>query len=201
MRKGDLTLTTVTNRESSQPYPAEASGVNEERIYVIRAKERKNWWFLGNLVQPIITSEMTNGQFMMSQTHAYLGSQPPVHEHNGEDEIFYILEGAVTFWVEDTEVTLGPGDSILMPKDVPHIFQASSDVESKWLNISGPAGLEKFFEDVSVDAEYPGPQRGWAMDDATLSRLDRACEKYGITLLDPSESPRAKQQARREAQN
>lgn len=194
-------MTTVTNRESSQPYPAEASEVNEERIYVIRAKERKNWWFLGNLVQPIITSEMTNGQFMMSQTHAYLGSQPPVHEHNGEDEIFYILEGAVTFWVEDTEVTLGPGDSILMPKDVPHIFQASSEVETKWLNISGPAGLEKFFEDVSVDAEYPGPQRGWAMDDATLARLDKACEKYGITLLDPSESPRAKQQARREAQN
>lgn len=194
-------MTTVTNRESSQPYPAEASEVNEERIYVIRAKERKNWWFLGNLVQPIITSEMTNGQFMMSQTHAYLGSQPPVHEHNGEDEIFYILEGAVTFWVEDTAVTLGPGDSILMPKDVPHIFQASSEVETKWLNISGPAGLEKFFEDVSVDAEYPGPQRGWAMDDATLARLDKACEKYGITLLDPSESPRAKQQARSEAQN
>src|SRR5699024_9366991 len=129
-----MTLHTVATHEAASPYPTEPSEVNEERIYVVRAKERKNWWFLGNLVQPIITSEMTNGQFMLSQTHAYLGSQPPVHEHNGEDEIFYLLEGSVTFWVEDTEVTLGPGDSILMPKDVPHIFQASSEVTSKWLN-------------------------------------------------------------------
>src|SRR5699024_6600712 len=134
-------------------------------------------------------------------THAYLGWQPPVHEDNGEDEIFYLLEGSVTCWVADTEVTLRPGDSILMPKDVPHIIQASSAVESKWLNISGPAGLEKFFEDVSRDAEYPGPQRGWSMDEATLARLNKACKKHGITLLDPSESPKAKQQARREAQN
>lgn len=196
-----MTLNSVASKETSSPYPSKSGAVNEDRIYVVRAKERKNWWFLGNLVQPIITSEMTNGQFMLSQTHAYLGSQPPVHEHNGEDEIFYILEGSVTFWVEDVEVTLGPGDSILMPKDVPHIFQASSEVESKWLNISGPAGLEKFFEDVSVDAEYPGPQRGWSMDDETLSRLNRACKKHGITLLEPSESPRAKQEAQRAIQN
>ncbi|GLB69130.1 cupin domain-containing protein [Arthrobacter mangrovi] len=194
-----MTLDTAQVSKSTSPYPAEASEVDEERIYVIRAAERKNLWFLGNLVQPIITSEMTNGQFMLSHTHAYLGSEPPVHEHNGEDEIFYLLEGSVTFWVEDTEVTLGPGDSILMPRNVPHIFQASSEVESRWLNISGPAGLEKFFEDVSVPAEYPGPQRGWRMDPATLERLDVACEKYGITLLPPEDSPRAKQQARRQA--
>lgn len=196
-----MTIDTALVTESTSPYPSEPSQVDAERIYVIRAAERKNLWFLGNLVQPIITSEMTNGQFMLSQTHAYLGSEPPVHEHNGEDEIFYLLEGAVTFWVEDTEVTLGPGDSILMPKNVPHIFKASSEVESRWLNISGPAGLEKFFEDVSVPAGYPGPQRGWRMDQATLDRLEVACEKYGITLLDADQSPRAKQQARRESAN
>lgn len=196
-----MTLKSMPSTEATSPYPVSPGALDEERIYVVRASERKNWWFLGNLVQPIITSEMTNGQFMLSQTHAYLGSQPPVHEHNGEDEIFYLLEGSVTFWVEDTEVTLGPGDSILMPKNVPHIFQASSEIESKWLNISGPAGLEKFFEDVSVDAEYPGPQRGWSMDEETMSRLNKACAKHGITLLDPSESPRAKQQMHRQTQS
>lgn len=156
------------------------------RVSVVRAEERENLWFLGDLIQPIITTEMTQGRFQMALTHAKASSEPPLHEHDAEDEIFYILEGHVSFWAGGEHVVLGPHDCILMPKDVPHIFQASKNVEAKWLVLSAPGGLDEFFRDVAIPAEYPGPQRGWRMDAETEERLDKACVKHKITLLDPS---------------
>jgi hypothetical protein len=108
-----------------------------------------------------------------------------LHEHDGEDEIFYVLEGEISFWAADTQVTLGPGDCILMPKDVPHIFRVSPDSEAKWLVMSAPGGLDDFFRAVSVPAEYAGPQKGWKMDEATERRLEDACDRFGITLIAP----------------
>jgi len=156
-----------------------------DRVAVVRASERENLWFLGDLIQPIITTEMTQGRFMMALTHSKAGSEPPLHEHDGEDEIFYVLEGEISFWAADTQVTLGPGDCILMPKDVPHIFRVSPDSEAKWLVMSAPGGLDDFFRAVSVPAEYAGPQKGWTMDEATERRLEDACDRFGITLIAP----------------
>lgn len=159
--------------------------VTTNRVSVIRENERENLWFLGDLIQPIITSEMTEGRFMMALTHSKAGSEPPLHEHDAEDEIFYLLEGEITFWAADTEVTLGPGDCILMPKDVPHIFRVTPDVEAKWLVMTAPGGLERFFRAVSIPAEYPAPQKGWEMDEETEARLEAAADEFGITLIAP----------------
>jgi mannose-6-phosphate isomerase-like protein (cupin superfamily) len=155
------------------------------RIAVIRETERENLWFLGDLIQPIITTQMTQGRFMMALTHSKAGSEPPLHEHAGEDEIFYILEGRISFWAADTSVTLGPGDCILMPKEVPHIFQVDPQSEAKWLVMSAPGGLDDFFRAVAIPADYPAPQKGWRMDHATEERLENACQRFSITLLAP----------------
>ncbi|MCG2624806.1 cupin domain-containing protein [Arthrobacter sp. I2-34] len=163
----------------------ETAAAVTNRVSVIREHERENLWFLGDLIQPIITSQMTQGRFMMALTHAKAGSEPPLHEHDAEDEIFYILEGRIRFWAADTQVTLGPGDCILMPRDVPHIFQVVPELEAKWLVMTAPGGLEDFFRAVSIPAEYAGPQRGWKMDEETEQRLEAACEKFGITLIAP----------------
>jgi len=157
----------------------------ESRIFVIRESERENLWFLGDLIQPIITTQMTQGLFQMALTHSKVGSEPPLHEHVGEDEIFYILEGRISFWSAGASVTLRPGDCILMPKDVPHIFQVDRNSEAKWLVMSAPGGLDEFFRAVAVPAGYAAPQAGWEMDEATEKRLEEACHRFGITLLGP----------------
>lgn len=164
---------------------AEAT-ISTNRVFVIRESERENLWFLGDLIQPIITTQMTQGRFQMALTHSKVGSEPPLHEHNGEDEIFYVLEGRISFWAADTSVTLGSGDCILMPKDVPHIFQVDRNSEAKWLVMSAPGGLDDFFRAVATPGEYAAPQAGWKMDEATEKRLEDACKRFGITLLGPA---------------
>jgi mannose-6-phosphate isomerase-like protein (cupin superfamily) len=163
----------------AEPIPSTA------RIAVVRESERENLWFLGDLIQPIITTQMTQGRFQIAFTHSKVGSEPPLHEHKAEDEIFYVLEGRISFWAAETSVTLGPGDCILMPKDVPHVFQADRDTGAKWLVISAPGGLDEFFRAVAVPGEYAAPQRGWVMDAATEQRLDEACRRFNIAILAP----------------
>lgn len=155
------------------------------RVFIVREAERENLWFLGDLIQPIITTQMTQGRFQMSFTDSKAGSEPPLHEHNGEDEIFYVLEGRISFWAADQVATLGPGDCILAPKDVPHTFQADRETGAKWLVLSAPGGLDDFFRAVAVPADYAAPQKGWAMDHATEKRLEDACKRFGITILAP----------------
>ncbi|MCS5478245.1 cupin domain-containing protein [Corynebacterium sp. YIM 101645] len=169
---------------TTSPYPAKPSNEPMERVYAIRKEERENWWFLGDLIQPIVTSEMSHGKFMLTQTHAKPGSKPPLHEHADEDEILYILEGEVTFWIAGREMVLGAGDCMFMPRDVPHIFQASTEVETRWLNLSAPGGLENFFREVAVPADYPAPQRDFVVDSDTEERLLSAAKKHGITMLE-----------------
>lgn len=161
------------------------AAASTSRVKVIRESERENIWFLGDLIQPILDTETTQGRFTLALTHSKAGSEPPLHEHSGQDEVFYLLEGEIAFWAQDTAVTLTAGDCILLPKDVPHVFQVAPESEARWLVMGAPGGLNEFFRRVSVPAEYAAPQKGWRMDEATERRLEDACCEFGITLLAP----------------
>ena len=45
---------------------------------------------------------------------------PPKHLHANANEIQYILEGTGTIWLGDKEVTVKPGDLVIIPKGTPH---------------------------------------------------------------------------------
>ena len=44
----------------------------------------------------------------------------PKHMHPNTNEIQYILEGTGTIWLGDKEVTVKPGDLVVIPKGTPH---------------------------------------------------------------------------------
>lgn len=44
----------------------------------------------------------------------------PKHLHPNTNELQYILEGTGTVWLGDKEVTVKPGDLVLIPKGTPH---------------------------------------------------------------------------------
>src|SRR5262249_39570736 len=44
----------------------------------------------------------------------------PKHWHPTTNEIQYILEGTGTIWLGDKEVTVKPGDLVIIPKGTPH---------------------------------------------------------------------------------
>jgi len=99
-----------------------------------------------DLAFKVSTQETGGNLFVMEHSNLRPGG-PPFHLHFNQEEWFYVLEGRVTFLVGEKKLTLGPGESILAPRRVPHTF--SSTVASSHLLIGfAPAGMmEQYFRD------------------------------------------------------
>ena len=51
------------------------------------------------------------------------------HRHAEEDELFIVVRGRLTIELRDGEVTLGPGELVVIPKGVEHRPVAADEVE------------------------------------------------------------------------
>ena len=67
---------------------------------------------------------------------------PPIHAHAAEDDAFYILEGELTFTVEDEVVVAVPGTFVLVPPGLQHTFANEGDTVVRMVNIHAPAGFD-----------------------------------------------------------
>lgn len=74
------------------------------------------------------------------------GEGPPLHLHRAQDEIWYLLEGALRFRLGD-EVSHAPeGSLVFVPRGTPHCFQNVEGEPARILVVFTPAGMEGFFE-------------------------------------------------------
>ncbi len=90
------------------------------------------------LARSIDTPRFNLGVIMMQPAR----SGPPMHEHADEDDSFYVLEGEMTFLLEDEEILAGSGTFVLVPPGVQHTFANRSDTVARMLNIHAPAGFD-----------------------------------------------------------
>ena len=67
---------------------------------------------------------------------------PPIHAHVDEDDSFYVLEGELTFTVEDEEVLAPAGTFVLVPPGVRHTFANRGDRVARCVNVHAPAGFD-----------------------------------------------------------
>lgn len=74
---------------------------------------------------------------------------PPLHVHPDQDEWFVIQEGQFEMLVGEQTFRLGPGDSLLAPRRIPHSFASLTD-RARMLVTFMPAGdMEAFFREAS----------------------------------------------------
>lgn len=104
-----------------------------------------------NILDVKISGKDTNGDLaIFEQTSLSQGHGTPLHIHHSQDEIFFIIEGAYYFQVGDEKFQLTVGDSIFLPRKVPHAWTQKSET-GKMTVILQPAGkLEDFFVTMST---------------------------------------------------
>ena len=66
---------------------------------------------------------------------------PETHVH--ADEAFYILDGELTFLLDDGEVAAPAGTFVLVPPGTGHTFRNGLDRPTRVLNIHAPAGFDR----------------------------------------------------------
>lgn len=67
---------------------------------------------------------------------------PAEHAHADEDDAFYILEGELTFRVDDEEIVAGAGTFVLVPPGVRHTFENRGHGRVHMINVHAPAGFD-----------------------------------------------------------
>ncbi|HKQ31013.1 MAG TPA: cupin domain-containing protein [Burkholderiales bacterium] len=68
---------------------------------------------------------------------------PGAHSHDANDDIFYVLEGTVTFRLGDETIDASTGAFIRVPAGVTHDFENKTDRRVGMLNVYIPGGFEK----------------------------------------------------------
>jgi len=111
-----------------------------------------------NILDLKVSGSDTNGGLaIFEQTSLSQGKGTPLHLHHAQDEIFYVLEGSYYFQVGDEKFKLAKGDSIFMPRKVPHAWTQASET-GKMTVIFQPAGkMENFFVTVAALDHEPTP--------------------------------------------
>lgn len=98
---------------------------------------------------------------------------PARHLHHDQDEWFYAVAGEFVLEVGDRRFVLQAGDSVLAPREVPHVWACTGQLPGRMLIAFMPAGkMEAFFREVTKANAMP-PQ------DPELWRA------HGMELLGP----------------
>jgi quercetin dioxygenase-like cupin family protein len=69
---------------------------------------------------------------------------PPLHSH-AFDEAFYVLDGELTFQLDDQVTAAGAGELIFAPRDVPHTLANLTEAPARYLLVLTPPGFEREF--------------------------------------------------------
>ena len=102
----------------------------------------------------------TNGDLTVFE---YTGNEkggPPLHVHLHQDEIFFIVQGEYLFQVGEDNHNLKAGDTIFLPRTVPHSFAQLTD-NGKMFFLFQPSGkMEDFFRAIGNLSSPPTPEQG-----------------------------------------
>jgi quercetin dioxygenase-like cupin family protein len=92
----------------------------------------------------------TNSDLLiLENTNDHKGG-PPRHLHHEQEEWFYVVNGEYTVEIGEERHRLEPGESILAPRRVPHVWAHVGEGTGKALIAFRPAGkMEAFFGEMA----------------------------------------------------
>ena len=146
----------------------------------------RSFWLLGEMYTTKALGEDTDGAFAFVEAITPPQAGPPPHIHEREDETFWVLEGELEFMVGDGTVRAPAGSFVHAPRGIPHTYKNVGTTPSKYVAMIQPAGLEKFFEEVSEPVEDPSappPDHGQEV----IQKILATAPKYGLKMLPPPE--------------
>jgi quercetin dioxygenase-like cupin family protein len=144
-------------------------------------------WYKGILVSQLAGGSDTDGAFDLVESKMRKGTEPPPHIHDREDELFYILAGEMKVFAEGQVFTLTAGESVFLPKKVPHAYLIESN-ECHVLALMTPGGFMNAINRMNAPArtmEIPSDMETYATADLTATMA--VFLKYGVRMLSPGE--------------
>jgi len=78
-------------------------------------------------LNPLLQRQFVVGQeIMLARVLLKKGCIVPLHSHHNE-QLTYIVEGALKFWIDDREIVVRAGEVLCIPSNMPHKAEALED--------------------------------------------------------------------------
>jgi len=138
---------------------------------IIRDFEGKHISVLGDRQVLKLTGKDTEGRLTVIMQELPKGAGVPMHNHELEDENFQIIEGEIEVVTGNKIYRLKSGDTIYLPKNVPHSLKAIEDSKLK-INLV-PSGIECMFEELDFLPQGP----------PDFEKVTEICKRYGVTFI------------------
>jgi mannose-6-phosphate isomerase-like protein (cupin superfamily) len=141
----------------------------------------KEFVLAGIVMKRLLSGEQTAGQFCLFENRSGGNTRTPIHIHAGDDETVHILEGELTAVLDGQPNRLTAGDSMFLPRGIPHQLVNMSGSPNRYILIGTPALFDRFVEEAGRERqpdEIVGPPTS-----EEIERLRKASPRFGITLL------------------
>jgi mannose-6-phosphate isomerase-like protein (cupin superfamily) len=122
-----------------------------------------------------LTPHQTSSGYYLFEFEFDPESGNSLHVHRYEDEVVYVLEGAIEIRLDNQKLHAVTGGVAHLPKKIPHALYNPLKTKSRYLGMAIPGGMENFFDELAA------AQEAGILDDATHRKISRT---YGIEWLE-----------------
>jgi len=129
------------------------------RPFVLGNGEGEKSLVFDQLFTILLTGDETEDQYGAFTMQGNRGDRIPAHRHLAAHEIFYVVDGEISVWLDDREdyhskTTLVTGDFAYVPAGTVHAFQIHN--ATKVFGV-GTAGFERFFHAIGQKTDLTEP--------------------------------------------
>lgn len=155
--------------------------------YALGSDEGETFWGFGSLITLKASAEQTGGRFSLIEMLSPGGVATPLHVHREDDETFYVLEGELTFYLEDGQpIPASAGSFVHVPGGIVHAFQVDSE-SARYLIITN-SQHESFYRAISEPTHTRNMPPEAPLD---MEKIGPAAQEYRVEILGPPPGARA----------
>lgn len=141
-----------------------------------------NYIFLGARVKPLLLSTESGGNFSVFEFNEVKGLEAPFHIHKNEDELWRVVEGEITFYLEGEEIQTVSGDTVFVPRGKSHTFRLKTETAKAILSLTS-TDFENVIREIArpavSDVEFPNQP----ITKEQAEKLIEIGKKNGLTIL------------------
>jgi mannose-6-phosphate isomerase-like protein (cupin superfamily) len=146
---------------------------NSPRPFVVPPGSGKVLKLIG--VTHKLRSQQTGGSYYLFESEFEPESGNKLHMHAYEDEVVYVVQGAIRIRLGDGNLEVSEGGVAHLPKGIPHALYNPLKVPLRILALAIPGGMEQFFDELEF------AMQDGSLDDEKHRQISR---KYGIEWLE-----------------
>jgi len=143
-------MSTATQKHPSEARYAQAL-IQKARSIRHQPRAKRHYFDVG-LGSVCLSGTDTGGAYCLLEVSLAPAMGVPRHTHTREDEVYFVLAGELEATVGDKTFVLQPGDTLLVPRDIPHELRNPGNVENHYLLVFSPSGFEEFILATAVSA-------------------------------------------------